>query len=53
MQLPFPIINASLALSFDIRDDESTSITFDVFKNSISIVKGVPTNAFRWLEELP
>jgi hypothetical protein len=46
------IINAPLALTFDIRDDESTSTTFDVLDDSIPIVEGVPTNTFRWLEEL-
>ena len=47
-----PIMNELLALHFDIRDDESTSTTFDVLDDSIPIVEGVPTNTFRWLEEL-
>jgi len=46
------IINEPLALNFDIRDDESTSITFDVLDDSIPIVEEVSTNTFRWLEEL-
>ena len=45
-------LNKPLELMFDIRDDESTSTTFDVLDNSIPIVEGVPTNTFRWLEEL-
>ena len=47
-----PIMNEPLALPFGIRDDESTSNTFDVLDDSIPIVEGVPTNTFRWLEEL-
>ena len=47
-----PIMNEPLALPFDILDDESTSTTFDVLDDSIPIVEGVPTNTFRWLEEL-
>jgi hypothetical protein len=39
MKLPSPIMNASLALPFDIRVDESTSTTFDVFDDSIPIVE--------------
>ena len=50
--MKLPIINASLALLFHIRDDEITSTTFDVLNDSIPIVEGVPTNSFRWLEEL-
>ena len=45
--------NQSLELTFDIRDNESTSTTLDVPDDSIPIVEGVPTNTFRWLEELP
>ena len=45
-------LNQPLELKFDIRDDESTSTTFDVLDDSIPIVEGVPTNTFRWLEEL-
>ena len=45
-------MNEPLALPFDIREDESTSTTFDVLDDSIPIVEGVPTNTFRWLEEL-
>ncbi len=45
-------LNKPLELTFDIRDDESTSTTFDVLDDSIPIVEGVPTNTFRWLEEL-
>ena len=41
-----------LELTFDIRDDESSSTIFDVLDDSIPIVEGVPTNTFRWLEEL-
>jgi len=52
MQLPSPIVSAPLALSFDIRDDESTSATFDVLDVSIPIVEEVPTSSFRGLEEL-
>jgi hypothetical protein len=52
MQLPSPIIHAPLALPFNIRDDEIMSTTFDVLDDSIPIVEGVPTNSFRWLEEL-
>jgi hypothetical protein len=50
--MKLPIINVPLALLFDIRDDESTSTTFDVMDDSNPIVEGVPTNTFRWLEEL-
>ena len=50
--MKLPIMNVPLALPFDIRDDESTSTTFDVLDDSIPIVEGVPTNTFRWLEEL-
>ena len=46
------IMNEPLALPFDIRDDESTSTTFDILDDSIPIMEGVPTNTFRWLEEL-
>ena len=46
------IANKSLDLTFDIRDDESTSTTFDVLDDSIPLVEGAPTNTFRWLEEL-
>ncbi len=45
-------LNKTLELTFDIRDDESTSTTFDVLDDSIPIVEGVPTNTFRLLEEL-
>jgi hypothetical protein len=45
--------NQPLELTFDIRDNESTSTTLDVLDDSIPIVEGVPTNTFRWLEELP
>ncbi len=41
-----------LELTFDIRDDESSSTIFDVLDDSIPIVEGVPTNTFRWMEEL-
>ena len=50
--IKLPIMNDPLALPFDIRDDESTSTTFDVLNDSIPIVEGVPTNTFLWLEEL-
>jgi len=50
--MKLPIMNVLLALPFDIRDDESTSITFDVLDDSIPIVEGISTNTFRWLEEL-
>jgi hypothetical protein len=46
------IANKPLELTFDIRDDESKSTTFDVLDESIPLVEGVPTNTFRWLEEL-
>jgi len=46
------IMNEPLALPFDIRDDESTSTTFNVSDDSIPIVEGVPTKTFRYLEEL-
>ena len=46
------ITNVPLALTFDIRGDESTSTTFDVLDDSIPSVEGVPTNTFRWLGEL-
>jgi hypothetical protein len=52
IHLPSPIINAPSALPFDIQDAESTSTTFDVLDDSIPIVEGIPTNSFRWLEEL-
>jgi len=52
MQLPSPNMNAPLASPFDIRDDGSTLATFDVFDDLIPIVGGVPTNSFRWIEEL-
>jgi hypothetical protein len=42
----------TLELTFDIRDDESTSTTFDVLDDSIPVTEGVPTNTFRWLDEL-
>jgi hypothetical protein len=45
-------LNQPLELTFDIRDDKSTSTTFDILDDSIPIVEGVPTNTFRWLEEL-
>ena len=48
----YTTLNKPLELPFDIRDDESTSTTFDVLDDSIPIVEGVPTNTFRWLEEL-
>ena len=44
--------NKPLELTFDKRDDESASTTFDVLDDSIPIVEGVPTNTLRWLEEL-
>ena len=47
LTLPFEI-----ALPLGIRDDESTSASFDVLDDSIPIVEGVPSNTFRWLEEL-
>ena len=47
MKLPSPIMNAPLALPFDIRDDDNTSTTFDVLGDSIPIVEGVPMNSFR------
>jgi len=50
--MKIPIMNEPLAISFDIRDDESPSTTFDVLDDSIPIVEGLPTNTFRWLEEL-
>jgi hypothetical protein len=52
MRIP-TTLNQPLELAFDIRDDEITSTTFDVLDDSIPIVEGVPTNTFRWLEELP
>jgi len=53
MKLSLNIKNVPLGLPFDIWDDESMSTTFDVFDDSILIVEGVPTNSYRWLEELP
>ncbi len=50
--MKIPITNEPLAIPFDIRDDESASTTFDVLDDSIPMVEGVPTNIFRWLEEL-
>jgi len=50
--LASPLTNTPLALSFDIRDDESTSTNFDVLDDYILIVERVPMNSFRWLEEL-
>jgi hypothetical protein len=50
--MKIPIMNEPLALPFDIRDDKSTSTTSDVLDDSIPIVEGVPTNTFRWLEDL-
>jgi len=50
--IKIPIMNKPLALPFDLRDEESTSTTFDFLDDSIPIVEGVPTNAFRRLEEL-
>jgi len=41
------IMNEPLALPLDIRDNESTSTTFDVLDDSIPIVEGVPTKTFR------
>ena len=41
-----------LELTFDIRNDDSTATTFDVLDESIPFTEGVPTDAFRWLEEL-
>ena len=51
MRIP-TTLNQPLELTFDIRDDESTSITFEVLDDSIPIPEGVPTNTFRWIEEL-
>ena len=45
-------LNKPLELTFDTRDDENTSTTFDVLDDSVPIVEGVPSNTFRWLEEL-
>jgi len=42
MKLPSHVVNTLSTLPFDIRDDESTSTTFDVLDDSIPIVKGVP-----------
>jgi hypothetical protein len=41
-----------LELTLDIRDDESSSTILDVLDDSIPVVEGVPTNTFRWMEEL-
>jgi hypothetical protein len=41
-----------LELTFDIRDDESSSTIFDEVDDSIPITEGVPSNTFRWMEEL-
>jgi hypothetical protein len=38
VKLTSPIMNAPLALPFDIRDDESTSTNFDDLYDSIPIV---------------
>jgi len=45
MNPPSHITNAPLALDLDIRDDESTSTTFDVLDGSIPIVVKVPANS--------
>ena len=50
--MKLPIINAPLSLNSHFRDDESTSTTFYVLDDYIPIVEGVPTNTFRWLQEL-
>ena len=47
MKLPSPLMNTPLTLPFDIRDDESTSTTFDGLDYFILIVEGVPMNSFR------
>jgi hypothetical protein len=44
--MKIPIMNEPFAIPFDIRDDESTSTTFDVLDDSIPIVEGVPTYTF-------
>jgi hypothetical protein len=50
--MKLPIMIEPLAIPYDIRDNESTSTTFDVLGDSIPIVEGVPIITFRWLEEL-
>jgi hypothetical protein len=49
--MSIPTMNQPLESNFDIRDDESTSTTFDILDDHIPIVEGVPTNTFRWLEK--
>jgi len=51
MSMPITPVQA-LELTFGIRDDDSTATTFDVLDDSIPFTKGVPNDAFRWLEEL-
>jgi len=53
MTLPSNNITNTMELPSDIREENVTSITFDVGDDSIPIAEGVPTNTFRWLEELP
>ncbi len=51
MKLPSSI-DAPLALPLDISNDEITCPTFHVLHDSTLVVDGIPTNTFRWLEEL-
>ena len=41
MSIPFFPFLKQLSSSFDIRDNESTSNTFDVLDDSMPIVKGI------------
>jgi hypothetical protein len=49
---PSSLIDIPSALTFEIRDNTTTSTTFDVLDDSIPIVEGVPIDSFRWPEEL-
>jgi hypothetical protein len=53
MNLPSSsLIDTPLASRFDISDDLSTSIVFDVLDYSIPTVVEIPMNSFRLLEEV-
>ncbi len=51
VESPFPFLK-QLSSPFDIRDDKSSSTTFDILDDSIPIVEGVSSNTFSWPEEL-
>ena len=52
MTLPSNNITNTMELPSDIREENVTSITFDVLDDPIPIVEWVSTNTFRWLEGL-